>query len=86
MESTAKTVKKSKEHQQEHAKRMACNSAMSVCTLVRIPVCPEPPLVFSHELLGGLRTGFQVVSPLRIACVFLHSEAEGPSEYGVVTE
>jgi hypothetical protein len=50
---------------------MALNSSMRICARVQIPVCPEPPLVFSHELLGGLRTGFLVVSPLRIACVFL---------------
>jgi hypothetical protein len=37
------------------------NSAMRVCARVRIPVCPEPPLVFSHEILGWLRTGFLVV-------------------------
>jgi hypothetical protein len=53
---------------------MALNSAMRVCARVQIPVCPEPPLVFSHELMAGLRTGFLVVSPLRIACVFLHVE------------
>jgi hypothetical protein len=53
---------------------MALNSAMRVCARVQIPVCPEPPLVFSHELLGRLRTEFLVVSPLRIACVFLHVE------------
>jgi hypothetical protein len=35
---------------------MALNSDMRVCAQVQIPVCPEPPLVFSHELLGGLRT------------------------------
>jgi hypothetical protein len=50
---------------------MALNSAMRVGARVQIPVCPEPPLVFSHDLLGGLRTGFLVVSPLRIACAFL---------------
>jgi hypothetical protein len=53
---------------------MALNSAMRVCARVQIPVCPETPLVCSHELLGGLRTGFLVVSPLRIACAFLHVE------------
>jgi hypothetical protein len=53
---------------------MAVNSAMHACARVRISVCPEPPLVFSHELLGGLRTGFLVASPLRIACAFLHWE------------
>jgi hypothetical protein len=47
---------------------------MRVCAWVQIPVCPEPPLVFSHELLSGLRTGFLVVFPLLIACVFLHVE------------
>jgi hypothetical protein len=50
------------------------NSNMRVCARVRIPVCPEPPLVFSHKLLGRLRTESLVVSPLRIACVFLHWE------------
>jgi hypothetical protein len=45
---------------------------MRVCAWVQIPVCPEPPLVFSLELLGGLRTGCLVASPLRVACVFLH--------------
>jgi hypothetical protein len=49
-------------------------SAMRACARVQIPVCLEPPLFFSHELLGGLRTGFLVVSSLRIACVFLHVE------------
>jgi hypothetical protein len=39
-----------------------------------IPVYPEPPLVFSHDLLGRSRSGLLVVSPLRIACVFLHCE------------
>jgi hypothetical protein len=53
---------------------MALNSAMRVCARVQIPVCPEPHLVLAHELLGGLRTGFLVGSPLRIACVFLHVE------------
>jgi hypothetical protein len=74
---------------------------MRVCARVQIRVCPEPPLVFSHALLGGLRTGFLVVSSLRIGNgettpihmqFELHvysspwSEAEAPSEYGVVTE
>jgi hypothetical protein len=53
---------------------MALNSAMHVCARVQIQVCPESPLVFSHDLLEGLRTGFLVASPLRIACVFLHVE------------
>jgi hypothetical protein len=53
----------------------------------RIPDCPQPPLVFSRELLGRLRTGFLVVSPERIACEFFTgSEAEAQSKYGVVTE
>jgi hypothetical protein len=47
---------------------------MRVCARVQIPVCPEPPLVLSHELLGGLRTEFLVGFPLRIACVFLPVE------------
>jgi hypothetical protein len=41
---------------------MALNSAMRVCARVQIPVCPERPPVFSHELLGGLRAGFLVVT------------------------
>jgi hypothetical protein len=49
---------------------MALNPAIRVCARVQIPVCPEPPLVFSHELLGG----FVVVSVLRFACVFLDVE------------
>jgi hypothetical protein len=53
---------------------MALNSAMRICARVQTLVCPEPPLVFSHELLGGLRNGFLVVSPSRIARVFLHVE------------
>jgi hypothetical protein len=53
---------------------MALISAKRVCARVQIPVCPEPPLVFSHELLGGLRTGILGVSPLRIAYAFLHVE------------
>jgi hypothetical protein len=47
---------------------------MRVCARVLIPVYPEPLLVFSHELLGGLHTGLLVVSPSRIACAFLHVE------------
>jgi hypothetical protein len=55
--------------------------------LVQIPLCREPPLVISHQLLSRLRIGCLVVSPLRIACVILHGgEAEAQSEYGIVTE
>jgi hypothetical protein len=49
-------------------------SHVRMCPRVQIPVCPEPPLDFSHELLCGLRTGFLVVSPLRIASALLHVE------------
>jgi hypothetical protein len=70
---------------------MALNSAvrMRICARVQIPVCPEPPGIFSHELLSGWRTGFLVVSPLRIT---LHvysstwSDAKALSEYVVVPE
>jgi hypothetical protein len=60
---------------------MALNLAMRVCAWVQVPVCPEPPLVFSRELLGGLRTGFLVVSPLPIACVFPHVERGRSSKH-----
>jgi hypothetical protein len=40
----------------------------------QIPVFPELPLIFWHELLGGLCTGFLVVSPSRTAGVLLHWE------------
>jgi hypothetical protein len=53
---------------------------MRVCARVRIPVCPEPTLIFSHKLLGRLRTGFLVGSPLRIAYVYLHWERDQSSE------
>jgi hypothetical protein len=55
---------------------MALNSAMRVCARVQIPVCPQPP----HELLCKLRTGYLVVSPLRIACAFLHWERDRSSK------
>jgi hypothetical protein len=63
---------------------------MRVCGRVQIPVCLEPPLVFSHELLGRLRTGFLVVYPFVSGGLpyELHvysstgSEAEALSEYG----
>jgi hypothetical protein len=48
--------------------------SMRIRARVQIRPCPQPPLVFSHELLGRLRTGFLVVSPLRLARVFLHCE------------
>jgi hypothetical protein len=50
---------------------------------VQIPVCPEPPLVFSHELLGGSRTGLLVIFfyEFHVYC-FMWSEAL--SEYGEV--
>jgi hypothetical protein len=64
------------------------DSAIRLSARVRIPVFPEPPLVFSHELLGRLRTGLLVVSLLRIACAFLRlwPRSTAQSEYGVVTE
>jgi hypothetical protein len=52
---------------------MTFNSAMGLSAWVQLPVFPEP-LVLSHELLGRLRTGFLVVSTLRIACAFLQGE------------
>jgi hypothetical protein len=51
---------------------MTSNSTMRRRPRVQIPVCPELPLVFSRELLVGMRTGFLVVPPLRIASVFFH--------------
>jgi hypothetical protein len=45
---------------------------MRVCAQVQVPVFPEPPLVFSHELLSALRTGVQELCPLLIPCVLLH--------------
>jgi hypothetical protein len=66
---------------------MALISAMRVCAQVQIPVRKEPPLVFSHKLLGGLRTGFLVVSPFELHVYSsMWSEAEALSEYGVVPE
>jgi hypothetical protein len=64
---------------------MALKSAMRVCVRVQILVCPEPPLVFSHELLGGVRTGFLVFSLYELHVYSsTGSEAEALSEYGVV--
>jgi hypothetical protein len=52
-----------------------------------IAVFPEPPLLFSHELLAGLRAGFWW---LPLSELHVHSptggEAEAQSEYGVGTE
>jgi hypothetical protein len=53
-------------------------------TRIRVLVCPEPPLVFSHELLGRLRTGVLMVSPLQNACVFLHWELRPKLKASVV--
>jgi hypothetical protein len=66
---------------------MALNSAMRVGARVRIPVCPESPLIFSHELLSSLRIGF-LVDPLYELHVYSSagSEAEALSEYGAVTK
>jgi hypothetical protein len=54
---------------------------------MRPAICPEPPLVFSHELLGGLRFGFWWF-PLNELHVHssMWNEAEALSEYGVVPE
>jgi hypothetical protein len=45
--------------------------------------------VFSYELLGGVRLGFLVVSPLRIACESLQllgAEARARPGQGVVPD
>jgi hypothetical protein len=70
-----------------HGPGRTLNSAAGLPARVQIPVFPEPPLVFSHELLGGLRTGF-LVFPLYEWHVYSSkwNEAEALSEYGVVTE
>jgi hypothetical protein len=47
---------------------------MRVCAQARIPICPETPLVFSQEVLGGMRTEFPLLSPLRIAYVFVATQ------------
>jgi hypothetical protein len=49
------------------------------------PGLPRAPSRLFARVLGGLRTGFLWVFPLRIACVFLHVErGRILSEYGVV--
>jgi hypothetical protein len=52
---------------------------------VQIPVPPSATSRLLYELLGRVRLGFLVVSPFRIACVFLHVE-RGRSSKRVVPE
>jgi hypothetical protein len=47
---------------------------MSVCARVKIPVPPSATSCPLYELSCGVRLGFLVVSPFRIACVVLHVE------------
>jgi hypothetical protein len=64
---------------------MALNSAMQVCARVQIPVCAEPPLVFSHELVAGCVLGFWCLLLYKLHMYSsMWSEAEALSEYGVV--
>jgi hypothetical protein len=44
------------------------------CPPVQIPVPPSATSRLLYELLDRVRLGFLVVSPFRIACVFLHVE------------
>jgi hypothetical protein len=46
----------------------------ALCARVQIPVPPSATSRLLYELLGRVRLGFLVVSPFRIACVFLHVE------------
>jgi hypothetical protein len=63
------------------------NSPMRICTRVQIPVCPESPLVFSHTLLGRLRTGYLVASLYELHVYsFTRSESGVLSEYGIVAK
>jgi hypothetical protein len=50
------------------------NSAGGLPTWVQIPVLPSVTCHLLYELLSRVRLGFRVVSPLRIACKFLHWE------------
>jgi hypothetical protein len=50
------------------------NSAVGLPARVQIPVPPSANSRLLYELLRSVRLGFLVVSPLRIACVFLHVE------------
>jgi hypothetical protein len=52
----------------------ALNSAAGLPAQVQIPVPPSATSRLLYELLGRVRLGFLVVSPFRIACVFLHVE------------
>jgi hypothetical protein len=66
---------------------MALNSAMRVCARIQIPVCPDPPLVFSHELCAGCVLGFWWFPLYDLHVYFsMWREAEALSEYGVVPE
>jgi hypothetical protein len=50
------------------------NSAAGLPARVQIPVPPSATSRLLYELLGRVSLGFLVVSPFRIACVFLHVE------------
>jgi hypothetical protein len=50
------------------------NSAAGLPARVQIPVPPSATSRLLYELLVRVRLGFLVVSPSRIACVFLHVE------------
>jgi hypothetical protein len=50
------------------------NSAAGLPARVQIPVPPSATSRLLYELLGRVRLRFLVVSPFRIACVFLHVE------------
>jgi hypothetical protein len=50
------------------------NSATGLPARVQIPVPPSVTSRLFYELLGRVRLGFLVVSPIRIAFAFLHVE------------
>jgi hypothetical protein len=50
------------------------NSAAGLPARVQIPVPPSATSRLLYELLVRVRLGFLMVSPFRIACVFLHVE------------
>jgi hypothetical protein len=54
------------------------NSAAGLPARVHIPVPPSATSRLLYELLGRVRLGFLVVSPFRIACLFLHVESARP--------
>jgi hypothetical protein len=50
------------------------NSAAGLPARVQNPVLPSATFRLLYELLSRVRSGFLVISPFRIACVFLHVE------------